>query len=421
MNAASERPSRPKFFHGWMIVAVGVLVTFASGPGQSYGFAVFIDSIIADTGTTRTGLATLYALGTGLSAAMVFAVSRAADRYGARTTLLGAATGLGLACLAMSQARAAVLVFATFAALRALGQGSMTINSTLLVAQWFVRRRGRAMAIVALGFPASVAVLPPVARLLIEAIGWRETYALLGVMVWLLVLPGVIAFVRDRPEDLGLHPDGAPAPPAGESTTQDPGAPTRDSRQVLSSPRFWLLAISLATPSLVITALVFHQTAILEDRGMGAAVAAGIFVPHAFASAASTLMAGFVADRFGPRAVFVASMSLLLAAMLTALLMNSVATASVYAALVGGSLGMARVVSGVTWAHWYGRHGLGRVQGSATMVEIAASALGPLPLAWAEARTDFGQGILLMTALPVLAIIAVFVTRPPSRETGSHL
>ena len=380
LNATPERPSPPRFFHGWSIVAVGILATFASGPGQSYGFAVFIDSIIADTGISRTGLATIYALGTGLSAAMVFTVSRLADRYGARITLIAAATGLGLACLAMSQARAALLVFVTFAALRALGQGPMTINSTLLVAQWFVRRRGRAMAIVALGFPASVAVLPPVSRLLIEAIGWRQAYAVLGILVWLLVLPGVIAFVRERPEDLGLFPDGASSPPAHEGATPlDSSGP--DTRRLMTSPRFWLLAISLATPSLVITALVFHQTAILEGRGMGAAVAAGIFVPHALASAASTVLAGLAADRYGPKPVFVTAMVVLVVGMVSALVMDSVVTASLYAALVGAALGISRVVSGITWAHFYGRHRLGRIQGTAMMIEIAASALGPLPLA----------------------------------------
>ncbi len=402
-----------------MIVAVGILVIFASGPGQSYGFAVFIDSIIADTGISRIGLATLYALGTGLSAAMVLTISRLADRHGARITLIAAATGLGLACLAMSQAREAILVFVLFASLRALGQGSLTINSTLLVAQWFVRRRGRAMAIVALGFPASVAVLPPVSRFLIDAIGWRETYAVLGVLVWLLVLPGAIAFVRERPEDLGLFPDGASAPPTHEGPTSvDPSGP--DIRPLLTSTRFWLFAISLATPSLVVTALVFHQTAILEGRGMGPAVAAGIFVPHALASAASTMLSGLAADRYGPKPVFLTAMVILVAGMASALVMDSVVTASLYAALVGAALGISRVVSGITWAHFYGRHRLGRVQGTATMIEIAASALGPLPLAWAEPRGGFGVGIALLAALPALAIIAVAFVRPPGASPSIH-
>jgi hypothetical protein len=41
-------------YYGWLIVAIGALVSFCSGPGQSYVFSIFIDSIIADTGLSRT-------------------------------------------------------------------------------------------------------------------------------------------------------------------------------------------------------------------------------------------------------------------------------------------------------------------------------------------------------------------------------
>jgi hypothetical protein len=74
------RPRRP--FYGWAVIAVGSLVAFSSGPRQSFGFSVFIDSIIADTGIERTLISTLYAVGAGVSAAMVLLVSRVADRRG---------------------------------------------------------------------------------------------------------------------------------------------------------------------------------------------------------------------------------------------------------------------------------------------------------------------------------------------------
>ena len=59
-----------------MIVAVGFLIAFSSGPGQSFVFSVFLDSIIEDTGLSRTAISALYSVGTGLSAVMVAFVSR---------------------------------------------------------------------------------------------------------------------------------------------------------------------------------------------------------------------------------------------------------------------------------------------------------------------------------------------------------
>ena len=135
------------------------------------------------------------------------------------------------------------------------------------------------MAIMGLGFAASLALLPPLSRALIDGIGWREAYVVLGVMVWLLVIPAVWWLARDTPEQMGLHPDGADHPPLHEIVTvSEDGV---DDRRVLTSMTFWLLALPLTTSPFVVTALIFHQTGIFEERGLSATVAAGVFVPFA--------------------------------------------------------------------------------------------------------------------------------------------
>ncbi len=254
--------ARQKPFYGWAVVSVAAVVAFCSGPGQSYVFSIFLDPMIEETGFSRSLISTMYAVGTGLSAVMVMVVSRLADRYGARSTLIGIAFLLGLACFGMSIATAGAAFVVLFAALRALGQGSMPINGTLLAAQWFVRRRGVAIAMMGLGFAASNALLPPIGRALIDSIGWRETYLVFGAMVWVLVIPLAVFVVRNRPEDKGLYPDGASHPPAGEEQTTGPAPP--DKRRILSSLTFWMLAVPLATWRSLSPRSIFHQTSALR-------------------------------------------------------------------------------------------------------------------------------------------------------------
>lgn len=134
--------SRHRIFYGWFIVAAAGLVVFSTGPGQSYVFSVFIDSIIEDTGLSRTGISVLYMASTALSAILVSFVSRLADRYGPRIMLVAAGLGLGAACFGMATATHILLFYIAFASLRALGQGSLGINCILLVNQWFVSLRG---------------------------------------------------------------------------------------------------------------------------------------------------------------------------------------------------------------------------------------------------------------------------------------
>jgi MFS family permease len=406
-SAGSDR-----FFYGWVIVIVGGLIAFSSGPGQSFVFSIFIDSIMDETGFSRSTISGLYMLSTGLSAALVAVVSRMADRVGPRIMVVIVGIGFAGACFGMAFAVGVVAFYLSFAGLRALGQGALTINATLLVNQWFVVRRGRAIALMGLGYPLSNAILPPLSRYLIDEFGWREAYGALGVIVLLLVVPAALIFARNRPEDVGLYPDGYSEPPEVERTLASTD-PRHNKRRVLSSPSFWLLALPLATSGLVTTALIFHQTSIFEERGLSATIAATVFIVFAIASAPTSMIAGFIVERTGPKRLFIFSMLSLLVVLALSMVVTSPWLAVIYVATMGVSSGSQRIVHGVTWAHYYGRVGLGRVQGSAMMVTITGAAIGPFPLALFHDLTgNYNAGIIAMALLPVLSIAAVVLGHP---------
>jgi len=390
-------------FYGWAVVLVAAIATFCSGPGQSFVFSVFVDPILADTGISRVGLSTLYAFGTAVSAGMVVLVARLADRFGARVMLAVIALALGAACFGMSATAGPISLFLGFAALRALGQGSLPVTATVLTAQWFVKKRGRAVAVVVLGLAASNAVLPPATQALISSLGWRGAYVALGIMVWVLLIPAAILVVRNRPEEVGLHPDGAEGP-AEEPDGESPGE--RGFLRVVASPDFWFLAASLAAVPFVVTALVFHQISILDAQGLTPGAAAGVFVPFAAASAAATALSAALAERLGPKGVLTISLGLLLLAVVGLQFVSTLPTGIVYSAALGAAAGTQGVVAGMIWAHYYGRVGLGRVQGPATMVMISSAALAPLPLAaFRQLSGDYSLGLLIMASIPVACFV----------------
>ena len=376
--------------------------------------------MIEDTGLSRTGISALLAVSTIVSAVLVTFVSRLADRYGPRIILVAAGLGLGAACFGMTAATNIIAFFFAFAALRALGQGSLIINCILLVNQWFVARRGRAIGLMTMGVVTSTAIFPPVARFLIDSIGWREAYAVLGVVAIGLIVPTALFVVKNRPEDVGLFPDGSSQPPVSE--TRQAMAGVRRDTKVYSSVNFWLLALSLGSPGLVTTGLIVHQTDIFVQNGLSATLAAGVFAVYSASSAVSSLASGFVADRVGPKALFVFSMATLLAALALAVVMDSLFVAVVYVVVLGVSLGCFIIVHGTIWAHYYGRHGLGRVQGPSMTVSVCASAIGPLPLAVFQEQTGtYTVGLMVMMALPVLSATGLLFARPGGTSRPEQL
>ncbi len=409
-TGSSLQPGR-RIFYGWFIVAAAGLVVFSTGPGQSYVFSVFIDSIIEDTGLSRTGISVLYLASTLVSAVVVTFVSRLADRYGPRIMLVAAGLGLGAACFGMAAATHILIFFIAFASLRALGQGSLSINCILLVNQWFVSLRGRAVGMMTLGAMLSTALFPSFARFLIESIDWRGAYVVLGAVAVGLIVPVALFVVRNRPEDVGLFPDGSSRPPASETRQAMPGVHRH--AKVYSSPSFWLLALALSSPSLITTALMFHQASIFQENGLSATLAAGAFAIFSVSSAVSSLAAGFVSDRVGPKALLFFSMATLVAALALAVVINSLFAAVVYVVMMGVSSGAYIIVHSTIWAYYYGRHGLGRVQGPAMTLSVCASAVGPLPLAvFQELTGTYTLGMIAMMALPALSLPVLFFTRP---------
>ncbi len=392
----------PAKFSGRRMILAAFLMGFCSGPGQSFTFSVFQPFLLEDFGISRGTFAGIYAAGSLLSAMVASIAGRLADRYGVRRTLAVAAVVMAAACAGMSASAGLVSLSASLAVLRALGQGTMTLLGSLLVMQWYARHRGRAMSLAGLGVSASNAVLPVACFAAIGAVGWRHSYLAIGALLAAVLLPVAWFLVRNRPEDLGQRLDGdrdaAPAPPR-----------RRVDRRVFRSARFWILALTLASAPFIVTALVFHQASLFGDRGIAGETAAAMLSVFAVAAAGATFATGPLVDRFGVRRVLRTLLMLQVAALGLAHLLQPGALVWTYTLLLGTVAGSSSVMGGVTWARFYGRDGLGAIQGSAGTVILTAAAIAPLPMGLLRDLTGHhASGLAVSLLLPVTGLVLLF-------------
>jgi len=401
---------------------------FMSAPGQSYSIAALKDPMRDTLRVSETDFSLAYGFATLVSAALVPVFGRLVDRFGARVMLPLIAAALGAACFQMAQAESLFDLYFGFSFVRSLGQGALFLVSVWLVGEWFERRRGMATAVAGIGGGLSVMTVPIVNNILVESYGWQTTWMVMAVAVsGTLVVPGIL-LIRDRPEDLGLHPDGGEAKSSAglqsdsEQTSLIKPAITalEDSWSVDEAVRdstFWKLLSVPATAGLVGTGLVFHQVALFDQHGLSAQEALGLLSIQAMFATAMSFPAGYLTDRVPSRYLLCAAMIMLAAATILVTTLPLQWMALAYALLMGLHGSIVRSTATVVWINYYGRTHQGAIRGVAWAVMILGAALGPFPLAYSiDAVGSYAPALYGFLILPLLAGIAVWTATPPVRQ-----
>lgn len=409
--------SRLPFFYGWLIVPVAMVVHICTSPGQTYGISVFIPHLREALGLSQSGLSGAYMLGTLLASLPMTYVGHLMDRYGPRRALMGVVVLFGLTCLGMTQVRGLLSLFAAFFFLRMLGQGAMGLLANGAVAMWFNRKLGTVSGIMSVGMAAALGGIPALNVFLIGRLGWRLTYALLGVAVWTLVLPLVGLLLRDKPEEVGQRLDGG-ARAGRADETEEAGHPPRDSYYSLSAAlrtrAYWIVAGATAFWSMTVTGVHFHSMQIFLDRGLGETDAAAMFTVFAAALAVTRFAGGVLADRIPLNVLLAAGMAGMATGFVLLTRLSTPTSAHLFAASLGASAGIHMAVNATVWVRYYGRPHLGKIIGSMATVGIGASSLGPFLMGAAhDLFGRYDESVWLFAAIAVpLTVLSLLATKP---------
>jgi len=418
LRAAIFRKISGRIFYGWAVLFVASLIMFGTGPGQSHLIGLFFDPIQAELGLTRTEIALAYGAATLVAALLLPRMGRLVDRYGPARMIALIAFGLGLAAIAFSFATGWIYLAIGFAALRFLGQGSLMLNCANLTSQWFDRKRGFAIGLMTLGFPVSIALHPPLAQWLIAEVGWREAWIWLGLATWVTLIPVALLFLHNKPEDVGLRPDGEAPLATGQVA---PPASGHSRAEALRMPAFYLIVAGLFSLSMLVTSLHVEFTGILKSHGLEPQTAASMFIVSGVTAAVLMPLVGRLLDRCPTKWMYFGGLWVMALSLLSATMVDSVATAVIFAAIFGLNNAVTITYVSYLWPRYFGRAHLGSIQGTGQMIVIFGASLGPLPLGWALDNWGGYDAMLQLTALLPVAIsvaVAVLMPRPNPPKTA---
>lgn len=348
-------------------LAAGAALTFASSFGQTFFIALFGAELRAEFGLSHGGWGAVYTAGTVGSAALLTVAGALSDRFRARALAAAVLAAYAGVCLGMTQVSGPVGLAIVVFGLRFCGQGMMSNVAMTAMARWFSAQRGRAVAIVALGFSAGEAALPAATVALMGVAPWRAAWigaaafllALIPAMFWLLA--------RERtPRQLA------------EQTS----APGMDGRhwtraQALRERAFWAVSLGVLAPPFVNTALFFHQTTLAETKGWTLGQIAVAFPLYSALTIGASFAAAAAVDRYGARRLLPLYQIPMACAALALSLGDAVWVVWLVFALVGLTQGAAVALLGAIWPELFGTRHIGAIRGVAVSAMVFATAAGP--------------------------------------------
>ena len=211
-----------KFFYGWTIVAVAFLIGLTQAGVFQNVLSIFLKPMADEFGWNRSIITGSIAVGSLAGGILSPLVGPHLDRHGPRIPAFWGITILSAGLIALSQLSSVWQLYLFFGTGRMIASGLLALVVTVSVSNWFIEKRGRAMGISQLGSRIGIAFLPLLVQHIIISHGWRTAWAVLGIIVFAFsALPSLI-FLKRRPEDVGLLPDGRTPEQNLESGDQAP-------------------------------------------------------------------------------------------------------------------------------------------------------------------------------------------------------
>lgn len=409
-----------RFFYGWRIVGVAFLAHCVNVGLVFYSFGVFLNSLTEQFGWTRAQVAFGFTLLNLCGAVYSPFIGRAVDRFGPRPSQLIGAVLLASGFLLLRGIDSLLEFYLVMGLLVALGSNALgNLPSNTAVANWFIRRRGRALGISTAGISMGGVIFVPLTQYLIETYGWRDAFGLLAAIVIAVVLPPVALFMRRSPEAMGLSPDGDDA--QDERVQIDLDRELQRSwtpAQAIRHRNFWLIAAAFALTMMGIAVTLLHQISFLVDRGFEARYASWMLGAIAGMGILGKLGFGTLLDRFGQRRVIIGCFALQAVGLLCLVAPTSPTTVVLYVVLYGFAMGGNATLQATVLGDCFGRLYYGSIAGWMNPVVVLCQAVG-VPLAGAV-RDSFGSylpafGVILLGNVIAIACIARLEpgARPP--------
>lgn len=420
---------KPRIFYGWWILVASFIVVFIySGVGY-YSFQLIWEAIRDDYSWSMASLTASFTIVYATIAISAPFIGRIIDRFGPRKTIAFGAFLVGVGFCLLSQTTN-LWYFYTWHVVIGIGMAASGFMPTsTAISNWFSKRRGLALGITMTGIGVGGFVIAPILeRVIIPSLGWNYTYYVLAGIIWICVVPIALLVMRDKPQDMGLFPDGvidveAVVPP--KSASKEGKSWTRP--MAMKTATFWIIAVAFGLQSFGNTSVVQNQTRHLNTIfPTGSIIQEQIGIILGIVAIGSTLgklIFGWLADRIGPK---LSSMSCIVCSIVAVGILLSITVTTpmwiiwIYSIIIGLSMGGWASNTPMLISNYFGLKYYGAIYGAANLLIMMGTALGPIVAgAIYDAAGTYNAVFIYALCLSAVAITSVVFLRSPKGKNNT--
>ena len=423
VDVTQGQRSLPRVFYGWYILGAGMSIHLWVSMAWIYGMQIFFTPIITTFGWSRAAVSGAFALqrleGSIASPVEGFLL----DRFGPRRMIIVGTFLMGLGLISLSFIQSIWMFYASVLLVSLGASATSGMPRNWAIVQWFRRKRGRALGIGSSGAVLSGPLLIIVVWL-VESIGWRPAFVVLGVATWCVCIPLALVF-RTRPQDSGLLPDGDQPKEADQASSQ--GVPqqaghslptTSDGSltvmQALRSPTFWLLSVVFGAQTMGVSGLMVHLIPYFQSIGFTTAQAASVLGAFTLLSAFGRLGGGWAMDYFDRRLVLAVLLGCLSASFLLLANISAYWQIVPFALLYGTAFGGMIPARSAIVSSYFGTQNFGAIQGLTQSITVLAGMFSPVLMGFVfDVTESYVLSFYILMVVAGLAIPVTLLARPP--------
>ena len=367
---------------------------------------LFLISVTEEFGISRSQ----YTLNTTvISVAMMIVAMNAGrifSKFSVKKVMMVSSIILPVAYFFFSKATSIYMFYAISAVVGlCMGLCGMVPMSTLIT-RWFNEKKGLATGLAFTGSGLGGMILQPIIGKLIVNVGWRNTYAILAVIMFVLVVPCTVFIIKDYPSDKGLEP-------LGGMPKADINTPVADDGMTLAQARkksyFWIFLPLVTLSSAAACSMVQNVSPYVTDLGFDPTVAASLSALSLGVLAACKVILGQIYDKKGSLFTTVMSLACLVAA--AACYASAVNTAFLYAGIFISGLGIAYTTVGypINTQSMFGKKDYSAIYGNVASFSSIGTAIGsPITSMIYDATGSYRMAWFMWAAVNAVAIF-VFI------------